>query len=362
MRAFSVFMVVLFPALALAATPLATETIAKGEATDTQTVVDTLTKQVEAQAKLNGTAKRDAHGKAHGCVWGTFKIEDSLADASLRLGVFTEGAEYKAWTRFSNGSKEKDFEGDARGLAIKLMGITGDKLEIDEKFTQDFLFINHNRFIVRSPADYVEFTNAVAKGDPLPFFFPSLFPTKWRLSELSIARAIQGKKVTNPLAIEYFSTTPYLLGEGQAVKYSVRPWCATPKVAVDPKSDDFLQDGMKQHLDQQEACFEFLVQRQTHGDKMPIEDSTVEWKTNRSAFIKVATLRVPAQSFNSELQKSFCENLSFSPWHSLEVHRPLGNINRMRRAIYNTISELRHRLNNEPRLEPTGDERFGDKI
>jgi hypothetical protein len=359
MRAFAVFALVAFsPVLQASApvpVPLATEAVAPGEAVDTASVVATLTKQVEDEAsKHGGKAQRDAHAKAHG---GTFNVSPTLP-ADLRKGVFQEGAEYKAWIRLSNGSQADDTAGDGRGFAMKLTGVTGDKLEADEKATQDFLMINHHRFFVRSAADYVEFTNAVAKGSPVSFFFPGLNPAKWRVTEMRIARTIQKKEVDNPLATSYFSATPYLLGDGLAVKYSVRPGCPVPKIAVDRKSPDFLRTSMKTHLESQDACFDFLVQKQTDGHKMPIEDSTVEWSEKHSPYTKVGTLTIKAQSFLSDAQRDFCENLSFNPWHSLPAHRPLGNINRMRRAVYQAISEVRHRLNKEPHDEPTGNETF----
>ncbi len=356
-RSFALLALCLWQIPGLAVTPLATETIAPTEAADTAKVVATLTKQVEDAAKAAGTAHRDAHAKAHGCVHAVFKVQDTLP-AWLRHGAFKEGAEYQSWIRFSNGSQQKDSTGDARGLALKLTGVTGDKLETEEKLTQDFLFINHPRFFVRSAADYVDFTAAVARGNPIPFFFPGINPAKWHLTELGIARAIQTKRVDNPLATTYFSSTPYLLGEGQAVKHSIVPVSPVPALTVNRKSDDFLRESMTTHLSLQGVTFEFLVQKQTDGDKMPIEDSTVEWQTKGNEYVKVATIEVPKQEFNSEAQRTFCENLSMNPWHSLSDHRPLGNINRMRRAVYKTISEVRHRLNHEPHNEPTGKERF----
>jgi hypothetical protein len=54
----------------------------------------------------------------------------------------------------------------------------------------------------------------------------------------------------------------------------------------------------------------------------------------------------------------FGDNLSFTPWHALSEHRPLGGIQRARRVVYETISKLRHGLNNAPRKEPTSFEEF----
>jgi len=86
---------------------------------------------------------------------------------------------------------------------------------------------------------------------------------------------------------------------------------------------------------------------------MPIEDPTIDWK---SPYQKIATLKIPAQTFEYPEQVKFCENLSYTPWHSLPEHRPLGGINRPRKQVYELISRLRNRLNNVPHKEPTTEE------
>jgi hypothetical protein len=72
----------------------------------------------------------------------------------------------------------------------------------------------------------------------------------------------------------------------------------------------------------------------------------------------VATVTIDKQEFASAKQQEFCENLSFTPWHSLPEHAPLGEINEIRKNVYQTISKLRHELNKEKRMEPTGKETF----
>ena len=61
----------------------------------------------------------------------------------------------------------------------------------------------------------------------------------------------------------------------------------------------------------------------------------------------------PAQTFDTPEQQAFGENLSFTPWHSLPAHRPLGGINRARKEIYRAISKQRHDLNGVFAREPT---------
>jgi hypothetical protein len=64
-----------------------------------------------------------------------------------------------------------------------------------------------------------------------------------------------------------------------------------------------------------------------------------------SPYRKVATIRIPAQSFESPARMQYCENLVFSPWHTLPEHRPLGGINRAREVVYAVMSKRRHELN-----------------
>jgi catalase len=308
-------------------------------------------------------ARRDAHAKHHGCVQAEFIIEPDLPE-ELRVGIFKEPRTYSAWVRFSNGARyfQKDAKGDTRGIAIKLLGVEGEKVLESEKHeqTQDFTLVNHPVFAIRTAQDYAELFQGLTKGaNRLKFFFPGLNPRQWRLHEFKIATAINRKKINSPLEIQYWSMVPYQLGT-LAVKYSVKP----QQVGISPKGDTrsphYLHTVMVNHLAQQDATFDFMVQVQTDAVKMPIEDPTVEWDEALSPYRKVATLKIPPQTFNSVKQMEFCENLSYTPWHSLPEHRPLGGINRVRKRVYESTARLRHELNGVPYGEPTSLVTFTD--
>ena len=36
------------------------------------------------------------------------------------------------------------------------------------------------------------------------------------------------------------------------------------------------------------------------------------------------------------------QSLAFSPWHALEAHRPVGEVNEVRKAVYLASQQLRH--------------------
>lgn len=85
---------------------------------------------------------------------------------------------------------------------------------------------------------------------------------------------------------------------------------------------------------------------------MSVEDSMTEWKEAKAPFYEVAAIRIPRQSFDTADQNAFCEDLSFSPWHAIPEHRPLGVTNRLRKVIYARISRVRHEMNSAKRQEP----------
>ena len=323
------------------------EDVPANEDVATQQIEQMIEENVRAEAR-NGLARRGAHAKAHGCVQAEFRILDKLPE-EVRVGIFSEARIYPAWIRYSNafGKVQDDLVDDGRGMAIKLMGI-----ERSDSGTQDFIMINHPVFFVRNAADYVEFQKALSEDSPFKFFFPGLNPFHFRLHEFRIANAIRSTKVANPLDSQYWSTTPYRFGDTE-MKFSARP-CGSASPFAETASPDFLRDNMQKHLAQSEACFDFLVQLRKFPTEMPIEDATIEWSEKDSPFIPVARITIPAQAFTSSEQLEFCENLSFTPWHAIPEHRPLGGINRVRKTVYNTISRIRHELNGEERREPTG--------
>lgn len=166
-----------------------------------------------------------------------------------------------------------------------------------------------------------------------------------------LLRAAGAKRPDNPLEIQYWSTTPYKLGAG-AMKFSFRPELhELPTLPL--KSADKLRRAMAAHLRQREARFDFLVQLQTNPQSMPIEDATQRWDEQDSPFLKVATLRIPPQTFESAAQLEFGEKLSFSPWHCIAEHRPLGGINRARKLLYEVMSDRRLKLNATLPREPS---------
>src|SRR5262249_48761244 len=85
------------------------------------------------------------------------------------------------------------------------------------------------------------------------------------------------------------------------------------------------------------------------GDDSRLKRGREHHEAADSRFRNVATIIIPHQEFATPARDRFCETLSFTPWHALPQHRPLGAVNRMRRVAYEAISKLRHELNGTER-------------
>lgn len=296
-----------------------------------------------------GLMRRDAHPKMHGLVRAEFVVAADLP-AELRVGVFAEpGKTYPAWVRFSNqdGTIQPDIDADIRGMAIKLMDVPGDKLLDAERHerTQDFIVISTPVFVTRDVEEFDDLIKALTGSLWAKAWF---FLTHWHVVG-NLWRSM--KKHANPLQLRYWSTTPYLFGQ-RAVKYSAIPRSAARDEIPSHPSDDYLREAMVRQLSREDVLYDFALQFQTDPRHMPIEDPSVEWSETLSPFRTVASIRIPAQQFDTEAQRSFGENLSFTPWHSLPEHRPLGGINRARKIVYAAISSFRHAQNGVPQREP----------
>ena len=321
------------------------------EATVAVTLADLIETTVRKQY-ATGIALRDVHSKAHGCVKAEFKINENIPK-NIAQGIFIPGKTYQSWIRFSNGSSDPtqaDIKRDARGLAIKILGIPGKKLLDNEASTQDFIMINHPVFFVNDPVRYMTLMQDIESDH----FFKKLY-IPFALGAKGTWIALNSRtKIANPLHTRYWSMTPYQLGIGpnrEAVKYSIQACSAFKDTLPHAPQPNFLREALKSSLQNDDACMEFLIQPRS-SNRMSVEDSMTEWKEREAPFYKVATIRIPQQTFDTPEQNKFCENLSFSPWHSLPEHKPLGAVNRMRKVIYERISLVRHEMNSIQRIEP----------
>ncbi len=334
---------------------LAREQVLPGEAAALATIVAsmrTFTRTTYAHA----TAERVGNTKTYGVVHGEFEVLPGLAE-TLRHGVFAEPRTFPAWVRFGGPGPLSPPDMRDNGLlsaGLKLMGVEGPKLMEDERRTQDFTFLSAPTFTTPDVVENAKLQLRLLQGLP-GFYF--LDPRDSHLLD-ALMQGLYARANTSPLESSYWSCVPYLLGEDQAMRYSLHPRSNQRTPLPARPGANYLRQAMAATLDRAAVEFDFRVQLQTDSRRMPIENASIAWPKSRSAPVTVARLRLPSQTFDTPEQHAWARSLSIQPWHSLPAHRPLGSQNRARRVIYEELSRLRQEMNGDARVEPDGSERF----
>ena len=379
-------------------------------------LVEQAKNRMESLFKDKERALRDTHAKTHAGVKGTLEIFDFDEEAikrelhkrtaltaselnaiNLKQGLLAKPKQYPVWLRFANGRTEvkDDYVPDTRSMTVKVMGVEGERLvQSHESKTQDIVVQNAEIFFIKSIKDYYGFFCTAAKSQEAA--------KKWLLQHPKQFLALL--KITKPtpkslLTERYWSGSAFALGLNPnfdasqtglvpveypaALKYVFTPVSAEPPHNIIPfqsrpgipqlpfgdrakalgldsnQPDNYYRNQLIQALAQPDAqyCWDFGIQFQT-SPKMSIDDVTIVWQEREAPFFTVGRLIVKHQIVNFEKQYNFCENLQFSPWNGLAVHRPVGALNRLRSAIYPIIASYRHQKRGLVYQEPTGDETF----
>ena len=361
-------------------------------------------------------ALRDTHAKTHAGVKGTLEIfnvdeeavkrelnkrtsltSSQLNAISIKQGLLAKQKKYPVWLRFANGRTEvkDDYVSDTRSMTVKVLMVEGERLlQSHESKTQDFIVQNAEIFFIKSIKDYYGFFCTAAKSQEAAKKWLFQHPQQF-LALLKITSRTPKSLLTE----RYWSGSAYALGlnpdfdASQAglvpveypavVKYAFTPVSCeppherisfqsrpgTPKLPFSDRAlalgldssqpDNYYRDELIQALAKPDAqyCWDFGIQFQT-SPKMSIDDATIVWKERETPFLPVGRLTVKHQIVDFEKQYDFCENLRFSPWNGLAVHRPVGALNRLRSIIYPVIASYRHQKRNLVYQEPTGDETF----
>jgi hypothetical protein len=338
---------------------LAEERFQPNEEAHLEEIIATMGNQMRRLWKP-GDYQRGGNTKTHGIVRGELTIREDLPE-HMRRGIFAQPRTYCAWVRFSGPGPYITPDIDDVGfmsMSIKLMGVPGAKLLDDEKFTQDMLGVSTPTFVTPDTGANTQLQNWSYKNAQIFHFLNFLHPHMLDL----IMQSLWIKTQSSPLESEYFSCVPYLLGEGQAMQYSMKSRLKTrtpvPRLPLRPP-DNYLRNAMIGTLSQQDVEFDLSLQVQTDPHVMPIENNGVFWPTKLSPRVPAAVLRIPRQKFDSPEQLAFAKVLSFNPWHCIPEHRPLGNQSRVRLRLYKELSSFRQKMNKVEHYEPTGDETFG---
>ena len=324
-----------------------------GEAAATASIIAAMSRFTET-TYAHSHAERAGNTKTYGVARAELTVADDLP-AHLRHGLFARPGTYRAFVRFAGPgpTAPPDLRDNAiMSIGVKVLGVAGPKLIDEESSTQDLLGISAATFTTPDLLQNAVLQQEIGNSTPLLYF---LRPSHPHLADL-IMQGLYAFTAASPLQVGYDSCVPSLLGEGQAVRYLFVPRPVVPphhrlRVPLRP-GPDYLREAMITTLTSREIMFDLLVQRQTDPVTMPVEHAGVVWSKRHSIPVRVASLRLPVQTFDAAEQLGLADTLRFNPWHSLPEHRPLGNQNRARRMIYATLADVRQRMNATPHVEP----------
>ena len=324
------------------------EVVDPGEEALVRAFLETIEAQQRAVAEKDGAPlRRGFHAKLHLGAPAEFRVLPGLPEHA-RQGVFREPRTYEAVVRFSNGhfSIQPDATKDPRGIAIKLLGVQGPKLHPGnaDATTQDFLATSHSvTSTVRDIGQFIAFIQSAAHGGRLRLALG--LARRLRVREAlrilrAVKRTVQDPDVPSMATEHYAGTAPIQLGP-YAAKFTVRPAESTAPPRGRARTPDFLREELEERLRAGDLGFDFVVQFFVDEERTPIEDTSRPWD---APFVKVAELRIPRVDFATEAARETSRKvdaLSFSPWHALADHRPLGSVMRARRVAYEASARLR---------------------
>lgn len=344
------------------------ETIPDDEVEIFSELVSTLRGIMQTTSADNGRAIRAVHAKSHGIVRGELAVLETL-DPVLRQGLFAEPRVYPVLMRFSTnpGDLLDDSISVPRGLALKIVGVEGERLPGTEtERTQDFVMADGPAFAAADARAFLKTLKRLAATTDQPQVLKKVASAALRGVEALIEsvggesatlKALGGHRNTHLLASSFHTQVPLLFGPYVA-KFRLEPVGAElaslrgEEIAVRGRPDA-LREAVADFFESQTGTFDLGVQLLTHPETMPIEDASVVWPEAESPYRTVARITVPPQPVWDEARADGAdESLSFSPWHGLAAHRPLGSIMRSRRAAYEMSASFRSSRNGCPIHNP----------
>jgi Animal haem peroxidase/Catalase len=320
------------------------ERYADGSAEAERLLFDRLARDLmKVQAKLQRASRsadfaRTFHAKPVLAVRNAVLEVDQDLPRELCVGWFTPGATYSTTVRLSNatGVRQADFVPDLRGAALRVR-VSGEE-------SHDLLMTNYPVSHAKDAREFVAFAKAMAGAQGrLSQAFAAFVKLPLAVGPATASRMIRNvregsRRTVRSLALEsYWSRSAILWGAVGPVRYVLRP-AAGARSAPEPSgAPDYLSRELGVRLRDGDVVFDLCVQRFVDEHRTPIEDGSVEWTPTVSPLVPVARLRIPAQDVGSAEAAAVArqvEHLVFNPWHTTEEFRPLGNLNRARKAAY----------------------------
>jgi hypothetical protein len=339
------------------------------ETKTTQALVATLRYINEKTFADGGHAIRSVHAKTHGILRGYLEVDAGLPH-DLAQGLFAKPGRYPVVMRFSTipGDILDDGVSTPRALAIKVIGVEGERLEGSEgDVTQDFVLNNGPAFGAPNPRRFLARLRLLARTTNRAQRLKKILSAVMRQVQKvivvttggpnSTVATLGGHPQTHILGDTFYSQAPLRFGNFIA-KISVAPRSPELKALTrSPLNVNGVPNGLREAVldffKKNGGVWEVRAQLCTDLEHMPIENAAVVWSEEVSPYQRIARITVKPQLAWSEVRSSAVDDgMSFTPWHGLAAHRPLGGIMRVREAAYEAAKKFRAERNGRVIQEP----------
>ena len=336
----------------------AVEHLEKDEADTARQLRETMQKIREKTFADGGHALRSVHAKSHGILEGELEVLGDLHPV-LAQGLFAEPGRYPVVMRLSTipGDLLDDSVSTPRGLAIKVIGVDGERLpESEGEVTQNFVLVNGPAFAVPNAKAFLSNLKLLAgTTDHIEGVKKVMSAAMRGLNTVvqattgkpnPIVSQLGGQPETHILGETFYSAVPIRWGDYIA-KVSVAP--VSPELkALEKKHLDFhgdpnaLRQSVIDFFAQRGGTWEVRAQLATDLEHTPVENAAKVWDEEKSPYITVGRITAPPQTAWSEARsKRVDDGMYFSVWHGLLDHQPLGSIMRVRQAAYEQSAKFR---------------------
>jgi hypothetical protein len=347
------------------------------EARTIQGLIATMRYITEKTLADSGHAIRGVHAKSHGILEGYLEVDEILS-GDLAQGMFAKPGRYPVVMRLSTipGDILDDSVSTPRGMAVKIIGVEGERLEGSETdVTQDFVMINGPAFGAPTPKKFLSVLRLLARTtDEFEWLKKILSAIIRQVQRVIVAvtgrpnvtvATLGGQPETHILGETFYSQAPVRFGDFIA-KIAVAPISSELTALIQaPLNVNGVPNGLREAVvdffRKNGGVWEVRAQLCTDLELMPIENAAVVWPEEKSPNRPIARITVKPQVAWSEARSSAVDDgMLFSPWHGLAAHRPLGGIMRVRRTVYEMGKKFRAEKNGRVIEEPREIVHFAD--
>ncbi|MFQ8434088.1 catalase family protein [Amaricoccus sp. W119] len=249
-------------------------------------VFDTI---LETTAREYGHSVRSVHAKAHAILQGELSISDDLTP-EVAQGMFARPGKHKLLMRISTNAGDilPDAISLPRGIALKVLGVEGERLPGAEGTTQDFVMVNGPVFQTRTAEQFLGNLKLLARTtDRLEGTKEALSSVLRGVNTALEAVGIESPKIqalggapnVDPLGETYHSVTPFRFGDYIA-KFCLAPISPGLTALTGNKIDargreDAIRETVRDEMRGNRGRWEFRVQLCRDLEKQPVEDPTV---------------------------------------------------------------------------------------